>query len=160
MLRISCLLESARQSTLSVSASKPLAFSRHICANVQPLWLQQQVRTATKKAGGTVKNGRDSPGQRLGVKKFGGEVVIPGNIIIRQRGQKYHNGVNTKMGKDHTIYAMSEGYVRFVYDNMKKRQVVTVQKTNPNPPNPEKDRERSLMRKEVLLAQTIRQIVS
>lgn len=108
------------------------------------LW-QQQVRTATKKAGGTVKNGRDSPGQRLGVKKFGGEVVIPGNIIIRQRGQKYHCGVNTKMGKDHTIYAMSQGYVKFVYDKLKKRQIVTVQEENPNKPNPEADRQRSLL---------------
>jgi len=106
---------------------------------------QVLVRHATKKAGGTVKNGRDSPGQRLGVKKFGGEVVIPGNIIIRQRGQKYHCGANTKMGKDHTIYAISQGFVKFVFDKTKKRQVVNVQAENPNPPNPAKDRERSLL---------------
>ena len=80
---------------------------------------------------GTVKNGRDSPGQRLGVKKFGGEIVEPGNIIIRQRGQKYKSGkyihtwivinfmqyyyyflgINTKMGRDHTIYSVSNGWV-------------------------------------------------
>lgn len=85
----------------------------------------QNIRHATKKAGGSTKNGRDSPGQHLGVKKFGAEVVIPGNIIIRQRGQKYHSGVNTKMGKDHTIYSTSNGYVHFVYNKEKKHQIVT-----------------------------------
>jgi large subunit ribosomal protein L27 len=85
----------------------------------------QNIRHATKKAGGSSKNGRDSPGQHLGVKKFGGEVVIPGNIIIRQRGQKYHSGVNTKMGRDHTIYSSTSGYVHFVYNKIKKHQIVT-----------------------------------
>jgi len=94
----------------------------------------QQVRTATKKAGGSTRNGRDSPGQRLGVKKFGGEVVIPGNIIIRQRGQKYHSGEQTRMGKDHTIYAAAPGYVRFVWNPAKKHQIVTVSSVNPNIP--------------------------
>ncbi|RZO38732.1 MAG: 50S ribosomal protein L27 [Rhodospirillaceae bacterium] len=68
---------------------------------------------AHKKAGGSSRNGRDSEGRRLGVKKFGGEAVIPGNIIIRQRGTKWHPGLNVGMGKDHTIFATSEGKVAF-----------------------------------------------
>ena len=68
---------------------------------------------AHKKAGGSSRNGRDSEGRRLGVKKYGGELVIPGNIIIRQRGTKVHPGDNVGIGKDHTIFAMTEGTVRF-----------------------------------------------
>ena len=68
---------------------------------------------AHKKSGGSSSNGRDSIGRRLGVKKFGGEAVIPGNIIIRQRGTKYHPGTNVDMGKDHTIFAVAEGKVEF-----------------------------------------------
>lgn len=68
---------------------------------------------ATKKAGGSSRNGRDSAGRRLGVKKFGGEAVIPGNIIVRQRGTKWHPGENVGMGKDHTIFALVEGSVKF-----------------------------------------------
>ena len=68
---------------------------------------------AHKKAGGSSRNGRDSAGRRLGVKKFGGEHVIPGNIIARQRGTKFHPGVNVGMGKDHTIFAVTEGHVEF-----------------------------------------------
>ena len=68
---------------------------------------------AHKKAGGSSRNGRDSPGQRLGVKKFGGERVIPGNIIIRQRGTRWHPGQNVGMGRDHTLFALIEGQVRF-----------------------------------------------
>lgn len=68
---------------------------------------------AHKKAGGSSRNGRDSAGRRLGVKKFGGEKVIPGNIIIRQRGTKWHPGDNVGMGKDHTIFAVAEGAVTF-----------------------------------------------
>jgi len=68
---------------------------------------------AHKKAGGSSRNGRDSAGRRLGVKKFGGEVVIPGNIIIRQRGTKVHPGENVGIGKDHTIFALIEGRVAF-----------------------------------------------
>ena len=67
---------------------------------------------ATKKAGGSSRNGRDSAGRRLGVKKFGGEQVIPGNIIIRQRGTKFHPGNNVGMGKDHTIFALTGGKVQ------------------------------------------------
>ncbi len=68
---------------------------------------------AHKKAGGSSRNGRDSIGRRLGVKKFGGEQVVPGNIIIRQRGTKWHPGSNVGMGKDHTIFAVTEGAVSF-----------------------------------------------
>ena len=68
---------------------------------------------AHKKAGGSSNNGRDSAGRRLGVKKSGGQAVIPGNIIIRQRGTKYYPGANVGMGKDHTLFAKSEGTVSF-----------------------------------------------
>lgn len=68
---------------------------------------------AHKKAGGSSRNGRDSAGRRLGIKKFGGEAVIPGNIIARQRGTKWHPGNNVGMGKDHTIFATKEGQVHF-----------------------------------------------
>jgi len=68
---------------------------------------------AHKKAGGSSNNGRDSAGRRLGVKKFGGEQVIIGNIILRQRGTKWHPGEGVGMGKDHTIFAMREGNVSF-----------------------------------------------
>ena len=80
---------------------------------------------AHKKAGGSSRNGRDSAGRRLGVKKFGGEAVIPGNIIIRQRGTKYHPGENVGMGKDHTIFALVEGKVSFC--EKKGRTVVGVE---------------------------------
>lgn len=69
---------------------------------------------AHKKAGGSSRNGRDSDGRRLGVKKFGDERVVSGNIIVRQRGTKFHPGVNVGMGKDHTLFAKAEGHVRFV----------------------------------------------
>lgn len=69
---------------------------------------------AHKKAGSSSKNGRDSAGRRLGVKKFGGETVIPGNIIVRQRGTKYHADKNVGMGKDHTLFALEEGRVEFI----------------------------------------------
>lgn len=68
---------------------------------------------AHKKAGGSSRNGRDSAGRRLGVKKFGGEAVVPGNIIIRQRGTKWHPGQNVGMGKDHTLFALESGAVAF-----------------------------------------------
>ena len=76
---------------------------------------------ATKKAGGSSKNGRDSAGRRLGIKKFGGEAVIPGNIIARQRGTKWHPGTNVGLGKDHTIFALINGEVKFG----KKRDAVS-----------------------------------
>ncbi|MGY6628093.1 MAG: 50S ribosomal protein L27 [Oceanicaulis sp.] len=68
---------------------------------------------AHKKAGGSSRNGRDSAGRRLGVKKSGGQAVIPGNIIVRQRGTKYYPGDNVGMGKDHTLFALTEGRVEF-----------------------------------------------
>lgn len=68
---------------------------------------------AHKKAGGSSRNGRDSAGQRLGVKKFGGEAVIPGNILVRQRGTKWHPGQGVGLGKDHTIFAKVAGNVEF-----------------------------------------------
>ena len=68
---------------------------------------------AHKKAGGSSRNGRDSAGRRLGVKKFGGEIVISGNIIVRQRGTKFHPGSNVGLGRDHTLFAISEGKVTF-----------------------------------------------
>ena len=69
---------------------------------------------AHKKSGGSSRNGRDSAGQRLGVKKFGGERVLAGNIIVRQRGTKFWPGVNVGLGKDHTLFATAEGAVKFV----------------------------------------------
>jgi len=68
---------------------------------------------AHKKAGGSSRNGRDSAGRRLGVKKFGGERVAAGNIIVRQRGTKYYPGVNVGIGKDHTLFALTDGQVGF-----------------------------------------------
>ena len=68
---------------------------------------------ASKKAGGSTKNGRDSQSKRLGVKRFGGEKVLPGTIIVRQRGTKFHLGNNVKMGRDYTIYSVIEGNVKF-----------------------------------------------
>ena len=68
---------------------------------------------AHKKAGGSSRNGRDSAGRRLGVKKFGDEQVLAGNIIVRQRGTKWHPGVNVGMGKDHTLFALTDGRVQF-----------------------------------------------
>jgi large subunit ribosomal protein L27 len=69
---------------------------------------------AHKKSGGSSRNGRDSAGQRLGVKKFGGEAVLSGNIIVRQRGTKFWPGVNVGMGKDHTLFATEAGAVKYV----------------------------------------------
>ena len=68
---------------------------------------------AHKKAGGSSRNGRDSAGRRLGVKKYGGEQVVPGNIIVRQRGTKFHPGTNVGMGRDHTLFALIDGHVAF-----------------------------------------------
>ncbi len=68
---------------------------------------------AHKKAGGSSRNGRDSDGRRLGVKKFGGEAVVGGNIIVRQRGTKWHPGRNVGIGKDHTLFALCDGKVEF-----------------------------------------------
>ena len=80
---------------------------------------------ATKKAGGSSRNGRDSAGRRLGVKKYGGEIVLPGNIIIRQRGTKIFPGDNVKMGKDHSIFSVIKGKVIFK-ESKSDRTVVSV----------------------------------
>lgn len=80
---------------------------------------------AHKKAGGSSRNGRDSAGRRLGVKKYGGETVVSGNIIVRQRGTKIHPGVNVGMGKDHTLFATADGQVKF-HRTANDRSVVSV----------------------------------
>ena len=82
---------------------------------------------AHKKAGGSTNNGRDSVSKRLGVKMFGGQVVNPGNIIVRQRGTKFHPGQNVGCGKDHTLYAKSEGVVRFSVKGPQNRKFVSVE---------------------------------
>ena len=79
---------------------------------------------AHKKAGGSSRNGRDSAGRRLGVKKFGGEIVLSGNIIVRQRGTKFHPGTNVGIGKDHTLFAVKNGKVNFT--KKRKRTLVSV----------------------------------
>ncbi len=86
---------------------------------------------AHKKAGGSSRNGRDSAGRRLGVKKFGGERVIPGNIILRQRGTKWHPGDNVGIGKDHTIFAVTEGQVTFKTSSGGRTYVSVVPQPSP-----------------------------
>ena len=81
---------------------------------------------AHKKAGGSSKNGRDSESKRLGVKVFGGQTINAGGIIIRQRGTRVHAGVNVGQGKDHTLYALSDGVVRFEIKGPKSRKFVSV----------------------------------
>ena len=80
---------------------------------------------AHKKAGGSSRNGRDSAGRRLGVKKFGGEAVVPGNIIVRQRGTKWWPGNNVGIGKDHTIFATASGKVLF-HKGLKGRTFISI----------------------------------
>jgi large subunit ribosomal protein L27 len=84
---------------------------------------------AHKKSGGSSRNGRDSAGRRLGVKKFGGEAVAAGNILVRQRGTKFYPGVNVGMGKDHTLFALEAGAVKFV-TKRDDRTYVTVATVN------------------------------
>ncbi len=81
---------------------------------------------AHKKAGGSSKNGRDSESKRLGVKIFGGENVVAGNIIVRQRGTRFHAGTNVGVGRDHTLYAKADGQVKFEKKGPKNRQFVSV----------------------------------
>jgi len=82
---------------------------------------------AHKKAGGSSRNGRDSESKRLGVKKFGDQAVLAGNIIIRQRGTKYHAGVNVGIGRDHTLFATADGRVKFNRKGPKNRMFVSVE---------------------------------
>lgn len=81
---------------------------------------------AHKKAGGSTRNGRDSESKRLGVKRFGGQVVAAGNIIVRQRGTKFHPGVNVGIGKDHTLFAKESGTVKFEVKGPKARKFVSI----------------------------------
>ena len=81
---------------------------------------------AHKKAGGSTKNGRDSNAKRLGVKRFGGQVVLAGNILVRQRGTKFHPGVNVGCGKDHTLFAKADGVVKFEVKGPKNRKYITI----------------------------------
>ena len=83
---------------------------------------------AHKKAGGSSRNGRDSEGRRLGVKRYGGENVVPGNIIVRQRGTKFHPGDNVGIGKDHTLFALIQGHVEF-QEKKGGRTFVSIQPT-------------------------------
>ncbi|MGK2959796.1 MAG: 50S ribosomal protein L27 [Candidatus Malihini olakiniferum] len=81
---------------------------------------------AHKKAGGSTRNGRDSNAQRLGVKRFGGETVLAGNIIVRQRGTKFHEGTNVGCGKDHTLFALADGKVQFEVKGPKNRKYISI----------------------------------
>ncbi len=82
---------------------------------------------AHKKAGGSTRNGRDSESKRLGVKRYGGELVKAGNIIVRQRGTHFHPGENVGLGRDHTLFAKEDGQVKFVVKGTKNRTFVTVE---------------------------------
>ena len=82
---------------------------------------------AHKKSGGSSRNGRDSAGRRLGVKKFGGEAVLAGNIIVRQRGTKYYPGANVGIGRDHTLFALETGAVKFITKRDDRTYVTVVQ---------------------------------
>ena len=87
---------------------------------------------AHKKGGGSSRNGRDSKSKRLGVKRFGGEYVIPGNIIVRQNGTKFHPGENVRLGRDYTLYSIAEGHVTFE-PHSRGRKKVSVYPTSPAP---------------------------
>lgn len=81
---------------------------------------------AHKKAGGSSRNGRDSESKRLGVKRYGGEAVLAGNIIVRQRGTEFHPGENVGVGKDHTLFALVDGQVQFALKGAKQRRTVSI----------------------------------
>ncbi|MGJ3493138.1 50S ribosomal protein L27 [Piscirickettsia salmonis] len=81
---------------------------------------------ATKKAGGSTRNGRDSESKRLGVKRFGGQLVKAGSILVRQRGTRFHAGVDVGCGKDHTLYAKADGRVQFEIKGPHKRKFVSI----------------------------------
>ncbi|MBB6520855.1 50S ribosomal protein L27 [Pseudoteredinibacter isoporae] len=81
---------------------------------------------AHKKAGGSTRNGRDSESKRLGVKRFGGQQVLAGNILVRQRGTKFHAGENVGMGKDHTLFAKASGEVKFEVKGPKNRKYISI----------------------------------
>ena len=81
---------------------------------------------AQKKAGGSSRNGRDSQSKRLGVKRYGGQAVLAGNILVRQRGTQFHPGENVGIGKDHTLFALKDGVVQFAVKGAFKRRTVTI----------------------------------
>ena len=81
---------------------------------------------AHKKGGGSTRNGRDSESKRLGVKMYGGQAVVPGNIIVRQRGTEFHAGDNVGMGKDHTLFAKAEGKIQFAVKGVQQRRTVCI----------------------------------
>lgn len=81
---------------------------------------------AQKKAGGSTRNGRDSHSKRLGIKHFSGEFVSSGSIIVKQRGTKFFNGINVGLGKDHTLFALKQGRVKFETKGLKKRKYVSI----------------------------------
>ncbi len=82
---------------------------------------------AHKKAGGSTRNGRDSQSKRLGVKRYGGQLVNAGNILVRQRGTQFHPGANVGCGRDHTLFALVDGYVRFATKGQKQRKYVLIE---------------------------------
>lgn len=82
---------------------------------------------AHKKAGGSTRNGRDSESKRLGVKKYGGESVLAGNILVRQRGTQFHPGVNVGCGRDHTLFAKTDGHVKFEIKGPQKRKYISIE---------------------------------
>ncbi len=81
---------------------------------------------AHKKAGGSSRNGRDSQSKRLGVKRYGGQIIAAGNIIVRQRGTEFHPGLNVGLGKDHTLFALIDGQVEFIIRGPKQRRTVNI----------------------------------
>lgn len=81
---------------------------------------------AHKKAGGSTRNGRDSKSKRLGIKRFGGEIISAGSIILKQRGTKFHPGANVGCGKDHTLFALVKGKIKFLKKGIKKRKYVSI----------------------------------
>ncbi len=107
--------------------SSLLSFSLVVLGGEQP---QQQIRVrlASKKAGGSTSNGRDSNPKFLGIKKYGGELVRPGNIIARQRGTKWHPGENCGIGTDHTLFSLVDGKVKFTKNRVKGRTIVNIEK--------------------------------
>ncbi|KAI0028163.1 ribosomal L27 protein-domain-containing protein [Vararia minispora EC-137] len=101
----------------------PLSSLARYCDALQsPFSVLGAIRTATKRGGGSVSNHGGSPGKRLGIKKFSDQYVIPGNIIVRQRGRQFHPGQHVKIGRDHTIYAVAPGYVRFYKTKWMRRE--------------------------------------
>ncbi|CAO1637221.1 unnamed protein product [Sympodiomycopsis kandeliae] len=111
------------------SAFNPASSSNAVASSsalpVFPFGPAIQVRNSAKRGGGTTKNNRNSPGKRLGVKRYGGQYVSAGEILIRQRGTSWHAGQNVGMGRDHTLYALKAGYVRFYQPSPEPTEIVS-----------------------------------